>query len=193
MRNDPETEMAGELDAGETLLWAGRPKGGFVLRGSDVFMIPFSIFWCGFAIFWMIGASGALWEGKGDPAPVNYVFPLFGLPFVAIGLYMVFGRFLVDRAQRERTTYGVTNERVIIKSGLFSRTVKSINLRTMSDITLKERGDGSGMITFGASHPMHLMFEGMNWWPGVNQYQSPGFEFIPDAKQVYQIIRRQQK
>jgi len=181
------------MDSCENLLWAGRPKGGFLLRGSDVFMIPFSIFWCGFAIFWMIGASRALWASEGETTPINYIFPLFGLPFVIVGLYMVFGRFLVDKAQREKTTYGVSNERVIIKSGLFSSTVKSLNLRTLSDITLKERKDGSGMITFGASNPMFSMFEGMNWWPGTSQYQSPAFDSIPEAKKVYDLIRQQQK
>ncbi|MCB0320037.1 MAG: PH domain-containing protein [Bdellovibrionales bacterium] len=156
-------------------------------------MIPFSIFWCGFAIFWMVGASGALWASEGETTPINYIFPLFGLPFVLVGLYMVFGRFLVDKAQREKTTYGVSSERVIIKSGLFSSTVKSLNLRTLSDITLKERKDGSGTITFGASHPMFAMFEGMNWWPGTNQYQSPSFDSIREAKKVYDTIRQQLK
>ena len=193
MIRDPQSELASEMDSGESLLWAGRPKGGFLLRWSDTFMIPFSIFWCGFAVFWMIGASGALWASEEKTAPINYIFPLFGLPFVLIGLHMVFGRFLVDKVQREKTTYGVSSERVIIKSGLFSSTVKSLNLRTLSDITLKERKDGSGTITFGASHPTFAMFEGMNWWPGTNQYQSPSFDSIPEAKKVYNTIRQLQK
>lgn len=193
MIRDPHTELASEMDSGESLLWAGRPKSGFLLRASDAFLIPFSILWCGFAIFWMIGASGALWASEGKATPINYIFPLFGLPFVIMGLYVVFGRFFVDKAQRARTTYGVSSERVIIKSGLFSITVKSLNLRTLSDITLKERKDGSGTIIFGASHPMFAMFEGINGWPGTKQYQSPSFDSIADAKKVYNEIRQQQK
>lgn len=193
MTRDPQSELAGEMDPGENLVWAGRPKGGFRLRAADAFMIPFSIVWCGFAVFWMIGASGALATGADKATPINYVFALFGLPFVLIGLYVVFGRFLVDKMQRERTTYGVTNERIIIKSGLISSTVKSLNLRTLSDITLKERRDGSGTITFGPSHPMFAMFEGMNWWPGTSQYQCPSFESIEEAKKVYNTIRQLQK
>lgn len=175
MALDPQSELASEMNAGETLLWAGHPKRGFLLRPVDLFLIPFSLFWCGFAVFWMIGASGMLWAGsqRATPGPINFIFALFGLPFVLVGLYMVFGRFLVDRAQRDRTVYAVSNERILIRSGLFSRTVKSLNLRTLSDITLSERSDGSGTVTFGASLPMFAAMQGMNWWPGTHQYQAP--------------------
>ena len=181
------------MDSGENLLWAGRPKGGFLLRLSDVIMIPFSVFWCGFAIFWTIGASGVLEASEGGATPINYTFPLFGLPFVIVGLYFVLGRFFVDKSQREKTTYGVSSERVIMKSGLFSSTVKSLSLSTLSEITLKERNDRSGTITFGASQPMSAMFEGMNWWPVTNWYQSRSFDSIPDARKVFDTIRQQQK
>ena len=86
---------------------------------SELFLTPFALLWCGFAIFWE-------WQVLQAPnAPVFFV--LWGVPFVLIGLYMVFGRFFVDALQRAKTFYGVTNERVIIVSGLFGRKVKSLN------------------------------------------------------------------
>jgi hypothetical protein len=66
------------------------------------------------------------------------VFPLFGVPFIIMGLYFVVGRFFADAWMRERTFYGIANERIIIVSGLFSRRTKSLNLRTLSDISLTE-------------------------------------------------------
>lgn len=36
----------------EYVLWNGKPEKGNLLTGQDVFMIPFSIMWCGFAIVW---------------------------------------------------------------------------------------------------------------------------------------------
>ncbi|HEX2899453.1 MAG TPA: hypothetical protein VHS96_07010, partial [Bacteroidia bacterium] len=65
--------MTPVLGAGEELVWTGRPKTGIVFRPSDAVMIPFSIVWCGFAIFWMVMATA-----NGAP----FFFTIFGIPFV---------------------------------------------------------------------------------------------------------------
>jgi hypothetical protein len=45
-------------------------------------------------------------------APVFFV--LFGLPFVAMGLYLIFGRFVQRRLVKQRTWYAVTVRRVLV-------------------------------------------------------------------------------
>jgi hypothetical protein len=50
-------------------------------------------------------------------------------PFVLVGIYLIFGRFLVEAKQGERTFYGVTDERVLVVAGLFGRKVQSLSLR----------------------------------------------------------------
>jgi hypothetical protein len=82
-----------ELDSGENLLWAGIPRQGAVFRGSDMFTIPFSLLWGGFAIFW---ETMALAIPNKEAGPISIIFPLFGIPFVLAGLYMIFGRFIYD-------------------------------------------------------------------------------------------------
>jgi hypothetical protein len=189
MRNNPASIIERELSPGERLVWSGQPRGGFRLRAADAFLIPFSVAWCGFAVFWEVMALKIAGKG-GDP--IAAVFPLFGVPFVIVGLYLVFGRFVVDARVRERTFYGITNERIIIVSGLFGRRTKSLNLRTLSDISLTERPDGSGTITFGPSHPLgHWFASGA--WPGAGQYTAPGFHMIDRAKEIYDVIRQAQK
>jgi hypothetical protein len=63
-------------------------------------------------------------------------------------------------------------------------------LRTLSDVTLQERANGSGTITFGAVNPMAAMYAGTSW-PGVPQV--PSLEMIPDARRVYDVIREAQR
>lgn len=172
-----------ELSPSERLLWSGMPRGGIFLRGSDLFLIPFSILWCGFAIFW---------EYSVVTSDAPFFFMLWGVPFVLAGLFFVFGRFIVDARQRARTYYGLTSERVIIVSGLFSKKVVSLNLKGLHEISLAEKPDRSGTITFGANNPLYAMFGGMSW-PGMSQYRPPGFEMIPNAKEVHEMIRRAQK
>ncbi|HXH40373.1 MAG TPA: hypothetical protein VNN08_17215, partial [Thermoanaerobaculia bacterium] len=101
---------------------------------------------------------------------------------------MIIGRFFVDARIRERTAYGVTNERIVIVSGLFKSSVKSLSLRTLSDISLDERDDGSGTITFGPAQTSALFVAGR----GARQ-QSPAFEGIVNARSVQQTIRDAQR
>jgi hypothetical protein len=46
-------------------------------------------------------------------------FALWGIPFVAIGLYMVLGRFFAKSYQKRRAMYAVTDQRALI---VFNRT-----------------------------------------------------------------------
>ena len=183
MWNEQKRLVESQLSPNERLLWSGQPRQGLFLRAADAYLIPFSVLWGGFAIFW---ESSVILGG----AP--FFFMLWGVPFVLVGLYMIIGRFFVDAKQRSKSYYGVTNERVIIVSGLFSRKVKSLNLRTLTDVSLDEKSDGSGTITFGATNPMSWWSGGMSF-PGWGQQSTPSFELILEAKQVYEIIRDAQR
>jgi hypothetical protein len=169
------------LDRGERQLWAGVPRQGMVLRAADAFLIPFSLLWGGFAFFW---------EATVVRTGTSLFFTLWGIPFVVMGAYITVGRFWVDARRRGRTTYAVTSDRIIISSGVMTPSSKSLNLRTLSDVTLQERPDGSGTITFGSAPAFAGMFGGASW-PGVPQV--PSFEMIPDARRVYAIVRDAQR
>ncbi|HSI12118.1 MAG TPA: PH domain-containing protein [Chthoniobacter sp.] len=181
--------LAQELDPGERLLWSGQPRGGVRLRPQDIYIIPFSLMWGGFAIFWEVMA---VTQTSKAPGPIAIVFPLFGVPFVFVGLYFIFGRFFFDAASRARTFYGVTDERIIIISGVFSRQIKSLQLRTLTDVSLTQRNDGSGTITFGPTNYLNAMFPA-GAWPGAGRHAPPAFDLLDRAKEVYDIIRRAQR
>jgi hypothetical protein len=112
---------------------------------------------------------------------------------VLVGLYIVFGRFIDDPRMRSKTYYAVTSERVLIVSELFSRKIKSLNLRTLTDISLDEKRNGSGIITFGAANLRSRWGGGMAFPGGVQQQQSPTFELAQGARSVYETIRAAQR
>lgn len=171
------------LSSDERLLWWGMPRQGLRLRAGDALLIPFSLMWGGFAIFW---ESMVLRQG----APLFMA--LWGIPFVLIGLYLIVGRFFVDARQRAKTYYGLTDQRVLIITGVLSRQTKSLPLQTLSDITLVEQSDGSGTITFGPINPAARWLSGSSW-PGASRQLAPAFEMVEGAKQVYERIRQAQQ
>ena len=170
--------MPVDLERGETSLWTGRPRQGIWFRPSDALMIPFSLLWGGFAVFWEVGVLST-------PAPG--FFAIWGIPFVLMGIYITVGRFFFDAWRRGRTSYALTSTRVVIRSG---GSLKSLTLNTLSDVTLNERADRSGTITFGAGASLMSTLSGAGW-PGAPQ--APSFEGIPEARQVYAQIRAAQQ
>jgi hypothetical protein len=165
-----------DLAPREKLLWSGVPRQGIMLRPQDALMIPFSILWGGFAIFW----EATVLSNPRGPA----FFALWGIPFVCVGLYLIVGRFFYDAWRRSRTAYGVTTQRVLIATGGFAPGIKSFDLGTLPTMALDERPDGTGTITFGLTQP--YQWRGVGAWSGAPQ--SPAFESIGGAKAVYDQI-----
>lgn len=166
--------LQGQLAAGEQLLWQGRPRQGLMLRRSDALHIPFSLLWCGFAIFWE-------WSVIRTDAPL--FFKLWGIPFVLVGLHMVVGRFFWDARNRARTHYALTTERLLIASGKGHAHIQSLSLRSLPDISLSERTDGTGTISLGHSANM----------PPRGRASAPQLVGIANARQIFQLIRDAQR
>ncbi len=135
-------EVSQALERGERLLWVGAPQRGFKLRAADIYLIPFSLFWAGFAVFW----ESSVLAIQGSP----FFMKLWGIPFVLVGLYLVVGRFFVDAKMREWTVYAVTSQRALIFSGMFRREMKSLTLRNLPEVSVVKAYDGSGTIS---EHP----------------------------------------
>jgi len=184
----------GYLNSGEKLLWSGQPLKGFRLQAKDAFLIPFSIFWCSFAVFWELMALGILFRKSsfgGSPSLVSGIFPLFGLPFVVIGLYLLFGRFIVDALRRKKTYYGVTEKRILIIVGSGSQKVKSFDLKSLTNVSMIKKRDGSGTITFSAPQAI-LAYSTNTSRPRPNWNTTAIFELLPNVTDVYQIILKAQ-
>lgn len=178
----PPPEIIAALDRGERVVWSGRPRQGLMLRGIDAFAIPFALLWTSIPL---VGALSTLRGPKG-----NYFALIPTLPFILIGLYILVGRFFIDAAQRRRTFYALTNERILIVSGMWTRNVRSLSLGSLGQIDVSARASGDGTIKFGSSAFGSFSLAG---WPGTKGYLPPMFEMIPDAAAVAKLIRDAQR
>ena len=161
-----------ELDAGERMLWSGRALSDIRIESGHLLQSAFGF------VFLGISGSSLLAAGK-----ESTVFPtLWSIPFVAAGLYLSVGHFFWSAFCRRYTEYAVTNQRIIVRSNLFSRTTQSIEYRKIRTITLTEKSDGSGTIQFGESSGADA---GDATTSGATK-----MEAVADARLVYNIIRK---
>jgi hypothetical protein len=173
------------LERGERVLWCGVPRQGLMLRAADMFLIPFSLLWGGFAIFW----ESSVWLIPNAP----WFMRLWGIPFVLAGLYLILGRFFVDAKMRANTVYALTGERALIVSGIFRRQTKSLTLRNLPEVSVVQARDDSGTISFGSVPTFAAFSGGMAGWPGSGRALPPQFEMIDDVAAVAAMVREAQR
>ncbi|HEY6263813.1 MAG TPA: hypothetical protein VIW93_03335 [Candidatus Acidoferrum sp.] len=102
-----------EMLSGESVYWAAMPNPSVIFHSDDWAAVPFSLLWGGFAIFWEAGALGYWGNGSRGGGPSLFMV-IWGVPFVLIGQYMIWGRFLNDAWLKRRTYYAITNKRLLI-------------------------------------------------------------------------------
>lgn len=135
-----------ELRRGERLLWQGRPIAR--VRPSTFGIYLFAVPWTAFSLFWTamatMAAPGMSEQGNGF-GWASWVFPLFGAPFIAVGIGMLAAPFWPLYTAR-RSLFAVTDQRLIHLT--LGRELKSQTLPAarIGHIKRSERADGSGML-----------------------------------------------
>lgn len=177
-----------DLFRDEKVAWAGQPDPRFRFTRGDVFLVPFSLLWGGFAIVWEAGVLGLL--GGGHPAPVFFL--IWGIPFVLVGQYFIWGRFLYKAYKNRRTFYAVTNQRVLILATTRSRRLQALFLDQLPTINKAVQSDGFGTLEFGFSPSWAGAYanSGMELFAGGYAPMAPAFYDIPDVEGVYQLVMR---
>ncbi|WP_086829761.1 hypothetical protein [Allokutzneria sp. NRRL B-24872] len=173
--------IASELLPDERQLWSGRPVRYPVFTASDIVLVPFSLVWCGFAVFWLSSAASI-------GAPPAFV--ATGIPFVLIGVYFVAGRLVVRWRTLRSSLYAVTDRRVIVVSApLGFRRTRTAYLRNLAPPTVNAREDGSGTITFGDSS---VWSDLMRFGSGRITPRPIALEGIDGVREVQAIISKAQ-
>jgi len=128
--------------SGEGLLWTGKPNPGKVFHSDDWYMVPFSLLWGGFAIFW---------ESLAAKCGSSFML-LWGIPFIVIGQYMIWGRFLYDAWIKRRTYYAISNRRILLYQAGWKQKNSAVYLEGIP--ALDKEGTGIGTIWFGQKYPI---------------------------------------
>jgi hypothetical protein len=190
---DSEAGTRSWIRPGERLLWRGAPDPKVTFGPEDVFLVPFSLLWGGFAIFWEIGVSNTGW-GFGS---------IWGIPFVLIGLYLIFGRFIYKHWSRRHTRYAISDQRIVVaRNG--GRLVQSIALASPFEVKRRRDGKHASLVwqvpgwqparrgPFGGSNSSFGMNFGDSGWPvGVSQRQGLlGFFDLTQTDQALAALRQ---
>lgn len=177
-----------DLTSGESVLWAGKPNTSGIFHREDIFLVPFSLLWGGFAIFWEAGVLG--YWGKASRSGEAWWFgALWGIPFVVIGQYLIWGRFFYAAWKKTRTFYAVTNRRVLVVQNAWRRLMASAYLDTLPTLIKEGDSNGIGTLRFAPAEPMWSGRRG-NWgaWDGMTVGDIPVFRDIEDVGSVYRLV-----
>lgn len=175
MAEAPSSQLLGVL-RGERLLWHGRPDANVRFGRNDVSLIPFTVLWAGFAVFWNVMA----WRSG---APV--FFRIWGLPFLFAGAYLLVGRFLVKKRRKQRTEYALTATRAIVCDSRGS--IRDVPLASTSVEQTRSRDGRHLTVTFGFDGTSGRSVLGRRQMPpnsgldGFGSPVTPGFFDVADV------------
>ena len=165
-------EWEGILDADERVIWQGAPVDRLRIGWDKPIEPFFFLFFTGFSIFWMVGASQA-----------GGFFWMFGLLFFGIGIYNLVLIHFWKAYERRNTHYTLTNKRAFIATqGGFKG--KRLNSYPISDTTPVSFSDGPLATIHFASR---TAYGGRS-----RSTRTIGFEDITDGRDVYALIRNVQ-
>jgi hypothetical protein len=177
-----------ELTSGESILWAGQPNSRIILHKEDSLLIPFSLIWGGFALFWEAGSAGLL--GSATHSGNRWIFGMiWGIPFVMIGQYMIWGRFVYAAWKKKRTHYAVTSHRVIVVQDGWRRQMAATYIDSLPTLIKEGGSSGPGTLRFSmTATPTYGSHRTSVTWDSMAIGAVPRFVDIDDVDTVYRLV-----
>lgn len=188
-----DQRVVSELTPGERILWTGKPDSRRWLYPEDLLLVPFSVLWGSFAIFWETSVLAS--PSTNEATAARVLFGLWGAPFVLIGLYLMFGRLFARRWLRSRSLYVLTDQRLLSLSPTWrgNALLHMIWLSSRPPLEKHVRRDGRGTVCVGQTAPGQRWVGGIAGWPGAGRRQGSAIVLadIADADRVYMQIAQQ--
>ena len=142
--------LSRELRDGERVMWRGPKLARISARGFGLYI--FAIPWTAFAVFWTAMASAGVGsiEGDGWESVLAWAFPMFGLPFVAVGVGMLSVPFM-PLWESGKVLFAITNQRALKLRLGGTLDVQSCPAERIGYIERRERRDGTGSLRLSVS------------------------------------------
>ena len=175
-----------ELEKDERVAWSAMPLPRAYARGAWAISL-FGVVFGGFAVFWMVMAwFGTKSTGSAGGAFPAGLFPLCGLPFLAVGAGMLTAPVWMRR-RAAKVIYAVTDRRAIVITPVAFRgeSVRSFAARQLGSIERIERPDGSGNLIFARDMYLTSDSEGGSR-SGVRLV---GFVGVADVRAAERVVR----
>lgn len=183
----------GILEPGETVLWQGQPMGDILWRDMISDRLPIGILFTLFSTVWVFAT---IWMAASVEGPIllRFLFPVAGLPFLGIGLYMLAGHLWWDAKVRRGTWYTLTDRRAFIATDILGR--RKLQSHPITDMAALELVDGTpGDVIFGhVSHSRRRPVTGPDKSRNrlvTGSRARIGFFRIAEPRKVWRMIRDQ--
>jgi hypothetical protein len=162
----------------DTVLWEGAPNKVPVFSRADFLLVPFSLIFGGFLLGYAILSAIMMLAGQG------ILFPLIGITFLLLGVYIIFLRLWYRKKRISREVYFVTNKRVF--------GFDTMRDNVLFDIPLKETELSLGYksLELGETNSIGDFVYGLGLDIFFRKFskETPAFKFIDNIEEVSKII-----
>lgn len=142
-----------------------------------LFGLPFLVIGGGLCLFGLVMLFGDdAWEGMG----LGLFITLFSLPFVGVGVFLVFGQWIAAHQAHRRVRYAVSSKCAYVAQSWWKNTLDSYPILPGTSITL-EKGRHADTVWFHA----HVEKDS----DGDRSTTRIGFENIADGDRAYRLLR----
>ncbi|MEL6966367.1 MAG: hypothetical protein AAGM04_03200 [Pseudomonadota bacterium] len=179
--------MSAQLRRGEELVWADRPRNKIAHMKKNKVTALFGVPFLAFAVFWTYTAltmtddmrSGSAFNGDMFESVFGWIFPLFGMIFVFVGIGLVMSP-LTAWATARNTIYGLSDQRLMIFNNGPKKTLRSWTYDDVNGIERTMESDGqTGALYFIEETSRH---------DGKTITTQIGFEGIENPQRVEETL-----
>jgi hypothetical protein len=169
MDSNLQQEFSAYLLPNEELLWVEKPVQGFRTQMEDWYLVTNFVIWCCFIL--------VLFRKSG----IEEIIHVIQLSLILSILYQLIFRYYYDLLKRKNSVYGISNQRILIKSGILNSEVTTLDIKNLPPVSLIHFKENKGSIKFGEDVSTGI-------GKSIRVHYAPKFDTIEEVSSVYQLI-----